>query len=230
MCARSGEKTALAQTSPLYRSQGHVSRRGAQARIAWRNALPGNAVDVIWKRNGGEHAWSPLRIRRVFETSSTKRCHPVCIGCQQTAGKVNERPKNASTDQGLSDVDVSHDQSSRWQKFAAVPEEIFESKVQGKTHSCRRRVNSDQSEQLPKADIGSAGGHIGFGPRAGLARLLSRQICSARLTPTQATNRHSGRVRLPRYLRRARYEPLLWHVPVARPRHFRGAQATGQPA
>jgi hypothetical protein len=50
-------------------------------------------------------------------------------------------------------VDISHDQSSRWQKFAAAPEEIFEREVQGKTHSCRRLMNSDQSELLPKADI-----------------------------------------------------------------------------
>ncbi len=38
--------------------------------------------------------------------------------------KRDERPKNASTGTGLSDVDISYDQSSRWQKFAAVPEEI----------------------------------------------------------------------------------------------------------
>jgi hypothetical protein len=54
VCALRREN-ALAQSSPLYRSQGHVSRRGAQARIAWRSA-PRDAVDVTWKRNGGEHA------------------------------------------------------------------------------------------------------------------------------------------------------------------------------
>ena len=133
MCARSGEKTALAQSSPLYRSQGHVSRRGAQARIAWRNLL-GNAVDVTWKRNGGEHAWSFLWISRVFDISSTRHRCPGCIGCDQTAAKRDGRPKNASTDTGLSDVGISYDQSSRWQKLAAVPEEIFERQVQDKTH------------------------------------------------------------------------------------------------
>jgi hypothetical protein len=111
--------------------------------------LLGNAVDVTWKRNGGEHAWSILRISRVFDISSTKRRCPGCIGCEQTAAKRDGRPKNASTGTGLSDVDISHDQSSRWQKFAAVPEEIFEHEVQSKTHSCRRLVNSDQSELLP---------------------------------------------------------------------------------
>jgi hypothetical protein len=35
------------------------------------------------------------------------------------------RPKNASTKTGLSDVGISYDQSSRWQKRAAVSEEIF---------------------------------------------------------------------------------------------------------
>ena len=133
MCARSGEKTALAQSSPLYRSQGHVSRRGAQARIAWRKA-PRDAVDVNCKRDGGEHAWSFLRISRVFDTSSAKRRCPGCIGCEQTAAKRDGRPKKASTDAGLSDVGISYDQFSRWQKLAAVPEEIFERQMQDETH------------------------------------------------------------------------------------------------
>ena len=59
---------------------------------------------------------------------------PGCIGCEQTAAKRDGRPKNASTDTGLSDVDISYDQSSRWQKLAAVPEEIFERQVQDKSH------------------------------------------------------------------------------------------------
>jgi hypothetical protein len=129
LCARSGEKTALAQSSPLYRSQGHVSRRGAQARIAWRNA-----PRERWKRNGGEHAWSFLRISRAFDLSSTKRRCPGCIGCEQTAAKRDGRPKNVSADTALSNVDISYDLSSRWQKLAAVPDEIFEREVQDKTH------------------------------------------------------------------------------------------------
>ena len=133
MCARSGEKTALAQPSPLYRSQGHVSRRGAQARIAWRKA-PQDAVYVTWKRNGGEHAWSLLRISRVSDKSSTECRCPGCIGREQTAAKRAGRPKNASTDAGLSDVGISYDQFSRWQKLAAVPEEHFERQMQDKTH------------------------------------------------------------------------------------------------
>jgi hypothetical protein len=99
--------------------------------------LLGNAVDVTSKRNGGEHAWSFLRISRVFDVSSTKRRCPGCIGRKQTAAKRDGRPK-ASTDTGLSGVGI---QPSRWQKLAAVPEEIFEREVQGKTHSCRRLLN-----------------------------------------------------------------------------------------
>ncbi|MCA6113829.1 hypothetical protein J6524_02645 [Bradyrhizobium sp. WSM 1738] len=79
--------------------------------------------------------------------------------------------KNASTGTGLSDVDISHDQSSRWQKFSAVPKKNFEREVSDKTHSCRL-VNSDQSQLLPKADIGGAGGHIGFGPHAAIRDLF----------------------------------------------------------
>jgi hypothetical protein len=86
--------------------------------------LLGNAVDVAWKRNGGEYAWSFLRIGRVFGISSTKRRCRGCIGCEQATAKRDGRPKNASTGTGLSDVDISYDQSSCWQKFAAVPEEI----------------------------------------------------------------------------------------------------------
>ena len=36
------------------------------------------------------------------------------------------RPKNPPTNTGLSDVGISYDQSSGWQKRAAVSEEIFE--------------------------------------------------------------------------------------------------------
>jgi hypothetical protein len=142
LCARSGEKTALAQSSPLYRSQGHVSRRGAQARIAWRNALR-DAVDVTWKLNGDEYAWSFLRISRAFGISSAKRRFRGCIGCEQTAAKRDGRPKNASTGTGLSDVDISYDQSSRWQKLAAVPEEISSARCREKPAKpavCRRLV------------------------------------------------------------------------------------------
>jgi hypothetical protein len=55
-------------------------------------------------------------------------------------------------------------------------------------------------------------------------------LAAARLTPTRATDPHAGRTHLLRCLRRARCEPLLWRVSVARPRHFRGAQAMDQPA
>jgi hypothetical protein len=68
----------------------------------------------------------------VFDISSAKRRCPGSIGCEQTAAKRDGRPKNASTDTGLSDVDISYDQSPRWQKLAAVPEEIFEREVQKK--------------------------------------------------------------------------------------------------
>jgi hypothetical protein len=107
---------------------------------------PRDAVDVTWKRNGGEHAWSLLRNSRASDISSTKRRCPGCIGRERTAAKRAGRPKNASTDAGLSGVGISCDQSSRRQKLAAVPEEIFERQVQDKTPSGYRAVNSDQSE------------------------------------------------------------------------------------
>ena len=138
MCARSGEKTALAQSSPLHRSQGHLSRRGAQARIAWGSALQ-DAVDLTCKRNGGEHARSLSRISRALDTSTKRRC-ACCIGCAETAARRDGRPKNASTDTGLSDVDISYDQSSRRQKFAAVPEETSNALCREKPAICRRLV------------------------------------------------------------------------------------------
>jgi hypothetical protein len=52
----------------------------------------GNAVDVTWKPIGGEHAWSFLRISRVFDISSAKRRCPGCIGCEQTAATCDGRP------------------------------------------------------------------------------------------------------------------------------------------
>jgi hypothetical protein len=139
-CVRApARKPRWLNLAPLYRSQGHVSRRGAQARIAWCNA-PRDAVDVIWKRNGGEHAWSFVRIGRVFDLSSTKRRRRGCIGGEQIADKRDGRPKSASTGMGLSDVDVPYDQSSRWQKFAAVPEEVSSARCREKPAVCRRLV------------------------------------------------------------------------------------------
>ena len=99
-----------------------------------------NAGDVTWKRNGGEYAWSFLRTSRASDVSSTKRRCPGCIGCEQTAGKRAGRSKNASAGMGLSDVDIPYDQSSRWQKFAAVPEEISGARWREKPTVCRRLV------------------------------------------------------------------------------------------
>jgi len=70
----------------------------------------------------------------------TKRRCRGCIGCEQTAAKRDGRPKNASTGAGLSDVDIFYDQSSRWQKFAAVPEEISSARCKEKPTVCRRLV------------------------------------------------------------------------------------------
>jgi hypothetical protein len=164
LCARSGEQTALAQPSPLYRSQGHVSRRGAQARIAWRNA-PRDTVHVTWKRNGGEYAWSFLRISRVFDISSTKRRCPRCIGCEQTADKRDGRPKNASTGTGLSDVDIPYDQSSRWQKFAAVPEEISSARCREKPAVCRCQVTPISQSCSRKRTSAAAAGMSALCPK-----------------------------------------------------------------
>jgi hypothetical protein len=155
--------------APLYRSQGHVSRRGAQARIAWRNA-PRDAVDVTWKRNGDEHAWSFLRTSGVFDISSNKRRCRGCIGCERTAAKRDGRPKNASTGTGLSDVDISHDQSSRWQKFAAIPEEIFEREVQSKTQSWPLVTPISQSCSRKRTSAAAAG-MSALCPTAEVARL-----------------------------------------------------------
>ena len=103
--------------------------------------LLGDAVDVTRKRNGGEHARSLSRISRALDTSTKRRC-ACCIGCAKISAKRNGRPKKASTDTGLSNVDISYDQSSRWQKLAAISAEIFECEVQGKTHGCCRLVIS----------------------------------------------------------------------------------------
>jgi hypothetical protein len=110
---------------------------------------------VICKRKGGEYAWSSFRINQRLVYQASKRRSPVCIGCEQTArdtakardrwrwagpavaggdAESEERPKKASTDTRLSDVGISYDQSSGWQKLAAAPEEIFEREVQDKTH------------------------------------------------------------------------------------------------
>ena len=120
--------------------------------------LLGTAVDVTWNRNGGEHAWSFVRISRVFDKSSTKHRCPSCIGCEQTADKRAGRPKNASTGTGLSDVDISCDQSSRWQKFAAVPEEISSARCREKPTVCRRLVTPIRQSCSRKRAAAAAAG------------------------------------------------------------------------
>ena len=127
--------------------------------------LLGNAVDVTWKRNGGEHAWSFLRISRAFDISSTKRRCPRCIGCEQTADKRDGRPKNASTGTGLSDVDIPYDQSSRWQKFAAVPEEISSARCREKPAVCRCQVTPISQSCSRKRTSAAAAGMSALCPK-----------------------------------------------------------------
>ena len=151
MCALRRENPRWLNPAPCTAAKG-MYLVGARKQELPGAKLLGTLWMWTWKRNGGEHAWSLLRISRVPDISRTECRCPGCIGCEQSAAKRAGRPKNASTDAGLSDVDISHDQSSRWQKFAEIPEEIFEREVQRKTQSCRRLVNSDQSELLPKVD------------------------------------------------------------------------------
>jgi hypothetical protein len=131
------------KSSPLLQAKG-VSRRGAQAGIANARLLRTSGPRDGRKRNGDEHARSIFRINQRLVQAS-RRGGPVCIDCRQAARDLatsrehrdaeNEaRPKKASTDARLSDVGISRDQSSRRQKLAAVPEEIIEREVQGKTH------------------------------------------------------------------------------------------------
>ena len=145
MCALRRENSVGSTQPPVPQPRACISSgRASKNRLAQRTPRErrgSDAVDLTWKRNGGEHAWSFLRISRVFDTSSTKRRGPGCIGCEQSTAKRDGRSKNASTGTGLSDVDISHDQSSRWQKFAAVPQETFEPDALGKIQNCRRLMN-----------------------------------------------------------------------------------------
>src|SRR4029453_12573594 len=139
LCARSGEKTRWLNPAPC------TAAKGMYLVGARKQELPGAALlGTLWmgpeSRSGGEHAWSFVRISRVFDISSTKRRCRGCIGCEQTADKRAGRPENASTGTGLSDVDISCDQSSRWQKFAAVPEEISSARCRENPTVCRRLV------------------------------------------------------------------------------------------
>jgi hypothetical protein len=135
LCARSDEKTRWLNPAPCTAAKG-MYLVGARKQEIPGATLLGNAVDVTWKRNGGEYAWSFLRIG----ISSAKRRCRGCICSEQTVAKCDGQPKNASTGTGLSDVDISYDQSSRWQKFAAVPEEISSARCREKPTVCRRLV------------------------------------------------------------------------------------------
>ena len=146
-------------------------------------------------RSGGEHGWSFFRTNRVFDTSSTKRRCPVCICCQQIErvttkpgdrrpwdgpavaereAESDGRPKKASTDTRLSDVGISCDQSSRRQKLAAVPKEIFEHAVQDNTHMpttaglIQRQCMQKSSTAVHLVTAGF------FRPRPSIARVIRR--------------------------------------------------------
>jgi hypothetical protein len=84
------------------------------------------------------------------------------MGCEPIADERIGRPKYASAGTGLSDVDISYDQSSRRKKFATVPEETSRAKCREKPAFCRRLVTisqgCSQSELLAKAEIGSGAG------------------------------------------------------------------------
>ena len=155
MCALRRENR-VGSIQPLYRSQGHVFRRGAQAGIGWRNA-PQDAVDVTWKRNGGEYAWSFLRISRVFDKSSTKRRCPSCIGCEQTAAKRDGRPKKRLDGHGAFRCGHFLRSILALAEIRGGTRGNFEREVQAKTRSLPPLGDSDQSELLPKAGIGLSG-------------------------------------------------------------------------
>jgi len=94
--------------------------------------LLGNAVDVTWKRNGGEYAWSFLRTSRAFDVSSTKRR---CRG--------------------------------RWQKFAAVPEEISSARCREKPAVCRCLVTPISQSCSRKRTSAAAAGMSALCPPTG---------------------------------------------------------------
>lgn len=71
--------------------------------------------------------------RQAQNTEAEERAREIRLRAERKCGqmladmdKLKGRPEKASTATRLSDVGVSYDQSSQWQKLAAVPEEIFE--------------------------------------------------------------------------------------------------------
>jgi len=69
--------------------------------------------------------------------------------------KINGRPSKASHDTRLSDLGISYDQSSRWQKLAAVPEDKFEQAVAAAKEIARPEFRVSFSGFPPATSSGS---------------------------------------------------------------------------
>jgi hypothetical protein len=71
-------------------------------------------------------------------TKAERRACEIWLRAERKAGqllqgmeKLKGRPAKASSDTRLSDLGISHDQSSKWQRLADVPDEQFEAAVAG---------------------------------------------------------------------------------------------------
>jgi hypothetical protein len=71
--------------------------------------------------------------RQAKNTEAEQQACEIRLRAERKAGqllrdmeKLKGRPQKASTDTRLSDVGVSYDQSSKWQKLADVPDDSFE--------------------------------------------------------------------------------------------------------
>jgi hypothetical protein len=83
------------------------------------------------------------------------RAERKCGELLRAMDKLKGRPEKASSDVRLSDLGISHNQSSQWQKLAGVPPDLFEQELQ-RERPTTNGIIAAHAQPEPKDKVGPA--------------------------------------------------------------------------